>query len=96
MLATLVPEPFYKPGWVYEEKYDGDRLLAYKEGSMSGSYPEMAKIGQAGSRGLQLPFGLFDPVTFLLDGEAVVFDRKRVSRFQLLQQEQRRAGLCRL
>ena len=31
MLATLVPEPFDRPGWAYEEKYDGDRILAYKE-----------------------------------------------------------------
>ncbi len=33
MLATLVREPFHKSGWVYEEKYDGFRILAYKEGS---------------------------------------------------------------
>ena len=33
MLATLVSQPFDSPGWVYEEKYDGYRLLAYKEGS---------------------------------------------------------------
>ena len=33
MLATLVSEPFNEPGWVYEEKYDGIRILAYKEGS---------------------------------------------------------------
>lgn len=32
MVAKLVREPFHKPGWVYEEKYDGDRILAYKEG----------------------------------------------------------------
>jgi bifunctional non-homologous end joining protein LigD len=32
MLATLVKHPFDKPGWVYEEKYDGYRILAYKEG----------------------------------------------------------------
>jgi len=32
MLATLVAAPFDKPGWVYEEKYDGERILAYKEG----------------------------------------------------------------
>ena len=32
MLATLVDEPFDRPGWVYEEKYDGYRILAYKEG----------------------------------------------------------------
>jgi hypothetical protein len=33
MLATLTAQPFNKPGWVYDEKYDGDRILAYKEGS---------------------------------------------------------------
>ena len=32
MLATLVAKPFDEPGWVYEEKYDGIRVLAYKEG----------------------------------------------------------------
>jgi bifunctional non-homologous end joining protein LigD len=32
MLATLVKEPFQQRGWVYEEKYDGYRILAYKEG----------------------------------------------------------------
>jgi ATP-dependent DNA ligase len=53
MLAILVDKPFDKPGWVYEEKYDGIRLLAYKEGERvklisrndidrSGSYPEVA------------------------------------------------------
>ena len=33
MLATLVDAPFNKPNWIYEEKYDGVRMLAYKEGS---------------------------------------------------------------
>ena len=33
MLATLVDKPFQLPGWIYEEKYDGIRILAYKEGS---------------------------------------------------------------
>jgi bifunctional non-homologous end joining protein LigD len=86
MLATLVEEPFDKPGWVYEEKYDGDRVLAYKEGdrvqllSRNGKdrtdrFPQCA----AAIRNLK-------PVTLLLDGEVVVFDRKKVSRFQLLQQ----------
>jgi bifunctional non-homologous end joining protein LigD len=31
MLATLVDQPFDEPGWTYEEKYDGVRLVAYKE-----------------------------------------------------------------
>ena len=33
MLATLVPRPSHKAGWVYEEKYDGFRIPAYKEGA---------------------------------------------------------------
>jgi bifunctional non-homologous end joining protein LigD len=33
ILATLVSEPFDESGWVYEEKYDGIRILAHKEGS---------------------------------------------------------------
>jgi bifunctional non-homologous end joining protein LigD len=32
MLALLVPEPFDRPGWIFEEKYDGIRILAYKDG----------------------------------------------------------------
>ena len=30
MLALLVPKPFDRPGWVFEEKYDGIRIVAYK------------------------------------------------------------------
>ena len=31
MHATQVPSPFHTKGWVYEEKYDGWRMLAVKE-----------------------------------------------------------------
>ena len=86
MLATLVDEPFHRKGWVYEEKYDGYRILAYKEGKdvtllsrnakdRTGTFSEIARaIARLPDRSL------------LLDGEAVAFDRKLVSRFQLLQQ----------
>jgi DNA ligase D-like protein (predicted ligase) len=85
MLATLVDRPFHRPGWVYEEKYDGYRVLAYKEGprttlrSRSGKdctdrWPEIAAAVAS------LPAR-----TLLLDGEVVAFDERLVSRFQLLQ-----------
>jgi ATP-dependent DNA ligase len=32
MAPTLVGEPFHHDGWVYEEKVDGWRMLAYKAG----------------------------------------------------------------
>jgi bifunctional non-homologous end joining protein LigD len=86
MLATLVDTPFTKAGWVFEEKYDGVRILAYKEGSdvtlisrnaidRTSRYPEIAAAVKK-----------LSPETLLLDGEIVVFDAKNVSRFQLLQQ----------
>jgi len=36
MLATLEATPFTRPNWTFEEKYDGVRMLAYKETSRVG------------------------------------------------------------
>ena len=86
MLATLVKKPFHQPGWTYEEKYDGYRILAYKEGdrvtllSRNGNdrTSTYASIGRAVQK--------LRPRTLLLDGEVVAFDKQRISRFQLLQE----------
>ena len=32
MQPELAPEPFQRPGWIYEEKFDGWRIVAYKDG----------------------------------------------------------------
>ena len=85
MLATLVSEPFDRSGWVFEEKYDGVRMLAYKEGprvslisrnaiDRTERYPRIAQA-----------IGDLRADTLLLDGEVIIFDPKGVSRFQLLQ-----------
>jgi bifunctional non-homologous end joining protein LigD len=89
MLATLVPHPFHKPGWAYEEKYDGDRMLAYKEGQRVRLLSRNAKDHTIKFPKIAAAIGKLRPVTLLLDGEVVVFDRKGVSRFQLLQQGKR-------
>jgi bifunctional non-homologous end joining protein LigD len=86
MLATLVDAPFTRPNWIFEEKYDGVRMLAYKEGTRvtlisrnsidrTARYPEIAAAIQK-----------LKPKTLCIDGEVVVFDAKDISRFQLLQQ----------
>ena len=83
MLATLVDAPFHRDGWVYEEKYDGIRILAAKQGrrvqlvtrnliDRTRDFPEIA----AAVARLPAP-------TLLLDGEIVVFDAGGISRFQL-------------
>jgi bifunctional non-homologous end joining protein LigD len=85
MLATLVDAPFHRPGWVYEEKYDGFRFLAYKEGrrvelltrNMKDRTEEFADVAAA--------IAALPAPTLVLDGEIVIFDARGVSRFQLLQ-----------
>jgi bifunctional non-homologous end joining protein LigD len=86
MLATLVREPFDRRGWVYEEKYDGDRILAYKEGEHVSLLSRNSNDRTAAFPRIAAAVQKLKPETLLLDGEIVVFDNKDVSRFQLLQQ----------
>ncbi len=85
MLATLVREPFHKPGWVYEKKYDGYRILAYKEGARVRLFSRNAIDRTARFSAIAAAITALRPTTLLLDGEVSVFDREGVSRFQLLQ-----------
>jgi bifunctional non-homologous end joining protein LigD len=85
MLATLVAKPFDKPGWVYEEKYDGYRILAYKEGTRVTLLSRNAKDRTQMFSNVAAAVGRLAARTLLLDGEVVAFDRQGVSRFQLLQ-----------
>lgn len=88
MLATLVAEAFDKPGWVFEEKYDGDRILAYKEGDRVTLLSRNGKDRTERFSRIAAAIAAVHPQTLLLDGEAVVFDGKGVTRFQLLQKGQ--------
>ena len=85
MLATLVREPFHKSGWVYEEKYDGYRILAYKDGSRVRLFSRNAIDRTDRFSDIAAAISALRPTTLLLDGEVSVFDREGVSRFQLLQ-----------
>src|SRR3954447_19017004 len=84
MLATLTDAPFDAKGWVFEDKYDGFRMVAkidngkvtlYSRGGkiISDSYLEVARALE-GVKG--------DAV---VDGELVAVGSDGVSRFQLLQ-----------
>ena len=85
MLATLVGEPFDRSGWVFEEKYDGYRILAYKEGDRVRLLSRNGKDRTSTFGAIAAAVGRLPDRTLILDGEAVAFDRRRVSRFQLLQ-----------
>ena len=85
MLATLVRKPFHKPGWINEEKYDGYRILAYKEADRVTLLSRNGNDRTATYASVARAVQKLRARTLLLDGEVVAFDKKHISRFQLLQ-----------
>lgn len=84
MLAVLTDERFSDPGWVFERKLDGERVLAFRDGDRlrlltrnrkdaTDTYPELAEALAA------QPVG-----EFVADGEVVAFDGD-VTSFSRLQ-----------
>jgi len=86
MLATLVRKPFHKPRWIYEEKYDGYRILAYKEGDRVTLLSRNGNDRTATYASVARAVQKLRARTLLLDGEVVAFDKQGISRFQLLQE----------
>jgi len=89
MLAETSREPFSRPGWLFELKYDGYRLVAGCEtgaavlrsragNDLTATFPEIAKAVE------RLPFD-----DFVLDGEVVVHDENGLPSFQRLQKRGR-------
>jgi bifunctional non-homologous end joining protein LigD len=84
MHATQVPRPLHTPGWVYEEKYDGWRMLAVKE---AGGVRFISRNGRDHTKrfhDIAEALAALKPRTFTLDGEVAVFDAELVSRFEWL------------
>lgn len=83
MLATRVDDPFDDPGWWFEVKWDGYRVVLAAEGG---------KIRARSRRGLDLtgPFpelaSLPIPDSVAVDGEVVAFDEEGLPSFSYLQQ----------
>ncbi len=88
MQPTLVPRPFHREGLVYEEKVDGYRMVAHKDGAAvklvsrqgidhTRRYPDIV----AAIRALEVP-------TLILDGEIAIFDHRLFSRFEWLRHRQ--------
>lgn len=79
MLATLTDERFSDPGWLYERKLDGERVLAFRAGGrvrlltrnrkcVNDTYPELVEA---------LARQPLDD--FAADGEVVAFEGRRTS-----------------
>jgi bifunctional non-homologous end joining protein LigD len=84
MLATLVDAPFDREGWIFEIKWDGNRVIAQVE-------PDQARLLSRGGKDCTR---LYRPVaddlrrlgrSAVLDGEMVILDLKGRSDFGALQ-----------
>jgi bifunctional non-homologous end joining protein LigD len=89
MLCETADAPFSKPGWLFELKLDGYRILAEKDGDavrlrtrnggdITAAFPEVARSIGA------LPFS-----HVVIDGEVVVLDDRGRPSFQRLQNRAR-------
>jgi bifunctional non-homologous end joining protein LigD len=89
MLATLTDGPFDDPGWIFEDKYDGFRMVAKIE---SGKVTLYSRNGQVISRNYIEVAQALEGVKgdAVIDGELVALDENGVSHFQLLQNALRR------
>ena len=83
-MQPMLGKPFHRPGWIYEEKYDGWRMLAFKDG------PRVRLISRQGVdhtdrfRELASAIATLKAPTLVLDGEVCVFDKGLISQFHLL------------
>ncbi len=97
MLAQLTAEPFDRPGWLFELKYDGHRILAAKDQSQSkGANPFGRGAGvDLSTRNGQHVAKVFPEITrtltalpfnqFVFDGEIVVLNSDGKPSFSALQ-----------
>ncbi len=86
MMATLSRGMVVGSEWVFEEKYDGIRLLAFRDGERVRLFSRNLIDRTSSWPHLALAIGALPGGDLVLDGEVFAFDKMRVSRFQLLQQ----------
>ncbi|HXA95794.1 MAG TPA: hypothetical protein VN323_09550, partial [Candidatus Dormibacteraeota bacterium] len=84
MHATQIAKPFHRPGWVYEEKYDGWRVVAYKDADRVRLVSRNGRDLTRRFPGLVAAMGDLPARTLILDGEIAAFDTGLVSRFEWL------------
>ena len=88
MLATLTDAPFDDKDWIFEDKYDGFRVLATIEGGAVTLYSRNGKI--IGHNYIQVAKALEDiKHDAVIDGELVAIGIDGLSHFQLLQNARR-------
>jgi hypothetical protein len=82
MQADEVGQPFHRDGWVYEEKYDGWRMVAYKDGTAVRLVSRAGKDHGRRFAEIAAAIRALPAAALILDGEVAIFDDRLVSRFE--------------
>jgi len=82
MHPTELPKPFHRDGWVYEEKYDGWRMVAEKVGNQVSLTSRNGLDHTKCFHELVKAVGGLDAPSLVLDGEVAIFDSQLISRFE--------------
>jgi bifunctional non-homologous end joining protein LigD len=84
MAPTQVREPFHRDGWVYEEKVDGWRMLADKDGARVRLVSRNGRDHMRRFAGIAAAVAKLSALSLVLDGEVAIFDEQLRSRFDWL------------
>src|SRR5262245_45874388 len=84
MAPTQVREPFHRPGWIYEEKVDGWRMLAYKDRERVRLVSRNGRDHTRRFADLAAAVAKLSARTLVLDGEVAIYDDQLRSRFEWL------------
>lgn len=89
MLAETADAPFSRPGWCFELKYDGYRVLGSKEEGKPHLYYRSGIEATAIYPAIARTLGALPYSSLVLDGEVVVLDDDARPSFQRLQKRAR-------
>jgi bifunctional non-homologous end joining protein LigD len=85
MLASQAEAPFSDPGWLFEIKYDGVRVLAVRDGARVALYGRAGQDFTARYPEVVTALRALPLERFVLDGEVVALDENGRASFQRLQ-----------
>jgi len=86
MAPTLVRAPFHRAGWVYEEKVDGYRMLAYKDGARVRLVSRNGRDHTRRFHQIAAAVSKLSARSLVLDGEVAIYDQQLRSRFDWLRE----------
>jgi bifunctional non-homologous end joining protein LigD len=86
MAPTLVRAAFHRDGWVYEEKVDGWRMLAYKDGARVRLVSRNGRDHTGRFAGIAAAVAKLAARALVLDGEVAIYDQQLRSRFDWLRE----------